>query len=462
MIKNNQGKNQVIRKWGYILICIILSGLCWFFSNGLSGDYWYLIWIAPIPIIYISITSTGKQAFITSFISYLIGRLSWFSYLVSVATLVPAIFFTLVLSISFALIIVITRKVILKTNIWLSIFAFPVFFTAYEILMFMFSADGTATSIAYSQSNVLPVIQIASITGILGITFLVTFIPSAITVCWFFREQKRKIRFMIIFSGALLLSVLLFGILRTNNHYDKNYIKTGLVVLEEKYHDISKNPDFLRDTLVTELYVKEILNLAERGAKLIVLPERAININTVTENIIIGMLCKAAESNQVYIVAGYTNFRNEQVFNSALVISDEGKVVADYNKVHLVTGLENRFAPVKKVGLFKIQDMQMGLSICKDLDFPLFIKKYGISGINILTIPAWDFRVDDWLHSRMAVLRGVENGFSEIRTAREGRLTISDCFGRINYESGSSSRQKATLTGNASLLSLVDPSLDQT
>jgi len=34
----------------------------------------------------------------------------------------------------------------------------------------------------------------------------------------------------------------------------------------------------------------------------------------------------------------------------------------------------------------------------------------------------------------MAILRGVENGFSEIRTARQGRLTISDYTGKVNFE----------------------------
>ncbi len=451
---NPQETNQFIRKWLLIAIGIIISGLCWYFSIGLTGDYWYLLWIAPIPIIYISIKTTGKQAFFISFISYLIGRLSWFTYLVSVATLVPAIFFTLILSLVFALILVLTRRVILKTNLWLSIFAFPVFFSAFEFLMFRFSADGTATSIAYSQSNVLPVIQIASITGTLGITFMVTFIPSTIAVCWVYIKQKSKIRFMLIFSGALLLSVLLFGILRINNNSDKNSIKAGLVVLEEKYHDISRHPDFLRDTLVTRLYVKEISELAEQGAKVIVLPERAVNINNETENIIIGMLGTVAKQNQVFIIVGYTNYRNKQELNSALVINDEGKVVADYDKVHLVTGLENRFVPGKEIGLFKMQDWQLGISICKDLDFPDYIKKYGTGGANILTIPAWDFGIDDWLHSRMSILRGVENGFSELRTAREGRLTISDCFGRVNYESSCSNRQKSILIGNVSVLKM--------
>jgi apolipoprotein N-acyltransferase len=451
-MKSNQDTDHIVKKRLYVLTCIIISGLCWYLSNGLTGDYWYLMWIAPVPIIYISIKTTGNKAFFISFISYLIGRLSWFSYLVSVATLIPAIFFTLILSLSFALILVLTRKVILKTNFLLSIFAFPVFFTTFEFLMLRFSADGTATSIAYSQSDILPIIQLASITGILGITFIITFIPSAIAICLIFIKQKSRIRTILVISGALLISVLIFGILRIKNNSDNASIKAGLVVLEEKYHDVSQHPDFLKDTLVTELYINEVSKLAEQGAKLVVLPERAININNETENLIKGMLGRAAKQNHVWIIIGYTNYRYKQEFNSALVINEKGEVVVDYNKVHLVRGLENRFAPGKGIGVFEVQGLQLGISICKDLDFPVYIKKYGSKNINILTIPAWDFGIDDWLHSRMSILRGVENGFSEIRTAREGRLTISDCFGRVNYEGNCSYRQKVTLIGNASLL----------
>jgi apolipoprotein N-acyltransferase len=51
-----------------------------------------------------------------------------------------------------------------------------------------------------------------------------------------------------------------------------------------------------------------------------------------------------------------------------------------------------------------------------------------------MLIPAWDFGSDAWLHSRMAVLRGVESGFTIVRSAREGFMTISDPYGRIDAE----------------------------
>jgi apolipoprotein N-acyltransferase len=51
----------------------------------------------------------------------------------------------------------------------------------------------------------------------------------------------------------------------------------------------------------------------------------------------------------------------------------------------------------------------------------------------------------------MAILRGVENGFSIIRTARQGRLTISDPYGKVVAEANCSNGQETTLLGQVSL-----------
>jgi len=112
--------------------------------------------------------------------------------------------------------------------------------------------------------------------------------------------------------------------------------------------------------------------------------------------------------------------------------------------------LESQFTPGSEIGLFKFCGMPAGTAICKDLDFPDYIKKYGTNKVNFICIPAWDFVVDDWLHSRMAILRGVENGFSEIRVARLGRLTISDYYGRVTSEANCSNGQATALVGKVS------------
>ena len=451
---NAQAANSFFARRILAIVGIIFSGLCWYFSYGLSGDYWYLLWLAPIPLLSISLHTTGKMTFVISFIAYLIGRLSWVTYLISVATVIPAIIFTLALPFIFALIMVLTRGIVIQTNSWYSIFAFPVFFTTFEFLLIKLSPDGTAASIGYSQLNFLPIIQIASVTGILGITFLVTFIPAAITISWHYHMEKIKFRLAVAVSSIIVVIVFIFGILRLNHASQMTTVKVGLAVLDEKFHHITNRPDYQEEIQTAENYAQEVIRLASQGAQLVVLPERAININKESDSAVMHILTSVAKENHVVLITGYTNFKNAPERNSALVIDANGNAAADYNKVHLVPGLESQFTHGEQIGLFTFQGTQSGVAICKDLDFPGYIMKYGTANITVLYIPAWDFGADDWLHSRMAVLRGVENGFSEVRTARQGRLTISDCYGRVSSEANSVNGAEATLTGNISLQKL--------
>src|SRR5690348_11608818 len=103
MTAENTNKPSISIIW--ILTGIILSGLAWYISDGLNGDFWYLMWVAPVPVLLLSLKTSGRVAFLIGFLAYIIGRLSWFSYLVTVAALVPAIIITILPSLVFALII---------------------------------------------------------------------------------------------------------------------------------------------------------------------------------------------------------------------------------------------------------------------------------------------------------------------------------------------------------------------
>jgi apolipoprotein N-acyltransferase len=298
--------------------------------------------------------------------------------------------------------------------------------------------------------NCLPLIQIASVAGILGITFMVTLIPSCIAFALIFGKEKVNLTYLSICAGAIIAGVFLFGFFRLSNTLPNDKIKVGLVVMDEEKHNNADKPNTIKDKAAAEFYLKQIDSLAGHGVSVILLPERALSIDRLSENEMIKLLVNVAAKNNVYIITGYTNLRGEKEYNSAIVINNRGDIVTDYNKAHLVTGLENQFVPGNNIGLFKLNKIQAGIAICKDLDFQDYIRRYGKNNPNILFVPAWDFVVDDWLHSRMAILRGVENGFSEVRAARVGKLTISDCYGRVTYESSSSNLQPASLIGYVS------------
>jgi apolipoprotein N-acyltransferase len=68
------------------------------------------------------------------------------------------------------------------------------------------------------------------------------------------------------------------------------------------------------------------------------------------------------------------------------------------------------------------------------MDFPGLSRSYAQGSAGLLAVPAWDFTVDAWLHSRIALTAGVATGLSVARTARDGALTVSDPDGRVVAE----------------------------
>ena len=130
--------------------------------------------------------------------------------------------------------------------------------------------------------------------------------------------------------------------------------------------------------------------------------------------------------------------------------SADGKLEANYDKHHLLPGVEPEKPGDKRVVLDKPSG-RWGLQICKDMDFPKLSREYAAEGANLLLVPAWDFNRDGWLHARMAVLRAVENGFALARSARNGLLTLSDNRGRILAETETVPDRFASITGKVNV-----------
>ena len=123
--------------------------------------------------------------------------------------------------------------------------------------------------------------------------------------------------------------------------------------------------------------------------------------------------------------------------NAALTFLPDGSL-RTYDKRHLLLPGEGKFTPGTGSGLLGGGN---AVAICKDLDFPRTLRadaRSALGGIRLMAVPANDFVRDNWIHARMAVMRGVESGFSIARAAKEGLLTLSDDRGRLLAEQSSS------------------------
>jgi len=64
------------------------------------------------------------------------------------------------------------------------------------------------------------------------------------------------------------------------------------------------------------------------------------------------------------------------------------------------------------------------------MDFTALLNQAGKADIDILLVPAWDWKAIDPLHARMAVFRAIENGFSMVRHTGDGLSIAVDYQGR--------------------------------
>jgi len=427
---------------------ILFSGLCWYAAFDLSLHAWWALWLAPIPVLLLSVQTSGIRAFGIAFIAFLTGRLSWLSYLHAVLPLPLVLVFTLFFPLAFGLVIIATRKMTKVAPPAAAIFAYPVLWTAFEYLQFLLSRDGTIGSIAYTQSNFLPLVQLASITGVLGITFLVSYVPSVIALAIYYHRQGKKIRHSILPAGILLVIVLSYGLFRLYDGQPQKNIAVGLAALSKNAHSNMHDPRPEIPSRLAHLYLQEVKTLAGQGAKVILLPEKGIPVSDSSGQVITGLFQDAARQLGITIITGVTRMYKDHPECQAWVISPDGQLLLNYRKVNLFEGeVIEGFVPGKAPGCFTQDGNTAGVAICKDLDYERYISGYRRLGASILYVPAWDFNRDGWLHSRIAMMRAVENGFSLVRNAREGRLTISDDRGRVLAEANSEDGKSASLTG---------------
>jgi apolipoprotein N-acyltransferase len=193
-------------------------------------------------------------------------------------------------------------------------------------------------------------------------------------------------------------------------------------------------------------YVPHISELAVRGAQVVVIPEKIGHIAGSDLAQADEILQTLARDRQITIVA---SFEHVPDLNESRVYSPNGVLEATYRKHHMLPPFESHLLPGTTRVLVTRPSGKWGIEICKDMDFPQLAREYASDGAGLMLVPAWDFVDDGWLHGRMAILRGVESGFSIARAAKQGILTITDDRGRVLAERNSGADLFASLVAVA-------------
>ena len=418
--------------------------LVWF-GTGLN-PMWPLLWFAPLPVLLFATRASGWGAFLAAALAFALGNLNrWHYFGVALGVPLPGrIEIVAIPAVILALAVLLFRALLRRGAWWSALLAFPAAWVSFEYLFNLISPHGTGISLSYSQVNCLPILQLASITGPWGISFLVLSFPAAIVIGLHLRRQApAQARRVVGAALCAIALVLAYGAVRLLQPSPGQKVRVGLIAsdLPAYLGVVPAGPP--TDQLIRD-YAAHAETLADRGARVIVMPEHLgeiVDPNTAGADAILQSLADKTKST---VVVGLSHVSGTMSYNQARVFAP-GAAVIGYDKQHLLPPFESRFTPGRTLTLMPEHPGTWGVAICKDMDFTGLSRRYGKAGAGLMLVPAWDFVLDRFAHGHIAVMRGVESGFSIARAARGGYLTVSDSRGRILAETQSDSAPFATL-----------------
>jgi apolipoprotein N-acyltransferase len=410
-----------------------LSALALFFGTGLQPG-WPLIWIAPVPVLIAAHEGGRARAAALGFVAWFAGGLNVWSFLRGTLGMPLPIVLVLmaVPALAFAFALLLSQALLRRNAVVPAVLAVPALWVSFEYVLSLTSPHGTYGNIAYTQGDLLPVVQLASVTGIWGISFLVLLVPTAAAVAFHVRRSRQAALRLVACVGVIVAVAVTWGAQRLRPRSGGTPIEVALLATDGGRSRLPSGDEGLR---LVEEYANRIASLPPDGARILVLPEKIAQLDGARLARASEILSTAAARARVTLIAGLQQTDPEPRV-LALVVGPEGRPLGTYVKHHLLPPFESENIPGRET-LILDGSPRWGVQICKDMDFPALSRRYAASGVGLLAVPAWDFVQDGWLHSRMAVIRGVEGGFTIVRTAREGLLTVSDDRGRIVAEKAS-------------------------
>ena len=336
------------------------------------------------------------------------------------------------------LVVLATRRLVLRYRAPWTVLAYPVLWVAIDTLMAALLPDGNWGSLAYSQADNVAVLQVTALAGVPGLLFLLCLAPSALALLLAGGRAYAPAAFA---TALLLLAAFAGGAWRVHGAPAPTGPLAGLVAIDDF---IGPATPPARAQAIWDQYARHVERLAGQGARLVLLPEKIAVLAPAQADAVRRRFQALARGTGAWITVGIGVQDAAGRRNLAWLFAPDGSAPVSYQKHHLAPP-EREFLAGSTYAVQPVEGLAMGLAICKDMHFAALGQAYGAAGAQTMLVPAWDFQLDAWMGARMTVVRGVENGYAVLRAAREGVLTVSDAYGRVLAERASSAMPGGTL-----------------
>lgn len=347
---------------------------------------------------------------------------------------------------------------------FLSTLALPLAVVGMEALTVGNSPLGNFGAEGYAQYGFLPLMQITSVTGMLGMAFVVAWFAATVQWVWSRAEAGEPwLRGALIYAAALALvlgwgSVRLFTAPAAQASVPVTGLTAATVDLQELMPLLSGDlAEFrARTQTIHGIYLAESERAAQAGAKILLWPEGA-GIG-VQEDVAALMAQAGALARQQGIYLAVPTFTvdptgQEQAVNQIEILDSQGEVVL----THVKFGGNFIEGTLAGDGILRTVETPYGTlsaAICWDADFPGVMAQAGALGVDILLSPANDWAGIDPLHGRMSAFRAVENGLTVVRQSDGGLSLITDPYGRALAQGSGPIHQQSALVPTAGVPTL--------
>lgn len=309
-----------------------------------------------------------------------------------------------------------------------------------------------------SQVTTLSIAQLASVTGVYGLSALVALVNACLAMALIATGRAR-------WSAVAAAAVLVIGVGAWGSWRiglgelarDGTLLRVGVVqgnIAQEDKWDAAHAPRILNT------YMAMSREAAQRGAQALIWPESSTPAMFEEDPTVGQSVRDLARELGVPILFGSDQLergRPPRLYNAAFLVGPRGTTTSVYRKVHLVPFGEfipfkdwlffvsplveslAEFAPGQGTVLMPLGTARISTAICYEVVYPALIRDAVLAGSELLTT----ITNDGWYghssapyqHFALASMRAIEQGRYLVRSANTGISGVIDPYGRIVAQS---------------------------
>jgi len=444
-------------------VAAIASSILLILSFPNSG-YWPLAWVGLVPLIVaIALRPSPRRSFFLGWLTgavFFYGSCYWLTYSMihyggiprwaAYLVLAPVPVFVGLFPGAFAL--VLARAI----RAWgtSALFFAPLIWSALEWGRLALTGQ-LWNAIGYSQAYQPMLIQPARWGGVYAIGFMVVSISAAVA----FLVLKRNARSLLV-TGLVFLSVTLVMLASQSSSPESSLTAPEAVVVALQPNvpmDIVKSNEEMqvlieRHVSMSETVLKQLPN--DGTPRLAIWPESPMNFAYGNDSQLRELLVRFATANQTAVLFNSQEAApNDGIYNSAVMVNQQGGLIAQYDKIRLlpfgeyvplprwmpgasvVGTIVGDFTPGTKYTLMKVGDVRAGVFICIESAYPSIARSFTRDGADVLI----NISNDGYLgptavmrqHLANVVFRAVENGRPILRVTNSGITAYITPWGEV-------------------------------